>query len=91
MLQRIRQVFGGDRRAQESLDQAASTGAEEAARELAAALRWYAERDRDFAAELERWAASPQPHVTQTVHAGRDAYVAGGDQTVTHHHKRADD
>lgn len=91
MLRRIREVFGGDRRALDSLDETASTGAETAVRELASALRWYAERDRAFAAELERWAGGGRTEVNQNVRAGRDAFVAGRDQQVTSTYPSVDD
>ncbi|WP_329260723.1 hypothetical protein OG417_24940 [Actinoallomurus sp. NBC_01490] len=83
MVRRIREVFRADRRALQSLDETVATGDETAARDLTAALRWYAERDETFAADLDRWAGSG---VAQQVRAGRDAYVAGRDQTVTHNH-----
>lgn len=83
MVRRIREVFGADRRALQSLDETVATGEETAARDLAAALRWHAERDEAFAADLDRWAGET---VTQKVRADRDAYVAGRDQTVTHNH-----
>lgn len=85
MLERIRSVFRGDARATESLDEAASTGDEASVQELAESLRWYARRDEEFAADLERWTGG-HVEVTQHVSAGRDAYTAGRDQTVTHHH-----
>jgi hypothetical protein len=54
--------------------------------ELAAALAWYAHRDQAFAEELVRWSVrAGRGTVTQQVHAGRDAYVAGRDQAVTNH------
>ena len=81
MVRRIREVFRSDRRALQSLDETVATGEETAARDLAAALRWHAERDETFAADLGRWAGN---EVVQKVRAGRDAYVAGRDQTVTH-------
>jgi hypothetical protein len=91
VLRRIREIFVGDRRALESLDQTRATGDEAASRELAAALRWYAERDPEFAADLERWAGTAPSGVVQNVRAGRDAYVAARDQIVTHRHGRAAD
>lgn len=90
-LRRIREVFGDDRRAQESLDEVAASGDATALRELAAALRWYAERDGGFASDLQRWAGSVHTEVRQQVRAGRDAYVAGRDQTVMHHHNQVED
>ncbi|CND88784.1 Uncharacterised protein [Mycobacterium tuberculosis] len=90
MLERIRNVFRGDARATGSLEEAAAGGDETAMQELAESLRWYARRDEEFAADLERWAAA-HSEVTQNVRAGRDAYVAGRDQTVTHHHGASDD
>jgi hypothetical protein len=50
--------------------------------DLASALGWYARRDQAFAQELAAWAAQAGGKtVTQQVHAGRDAYVAGQNQT----------
>jgi hypothetical protein len=89
MMDRIRNVFRGDARATESLDEAVATGDETSVRELADALRWHARRDEEFAADLERWAAV-HTQVAQNVRAGRDAYTAGRDQTVTHHHGASD-
>jgi len=56
------------------------------AAELAAALAWYARRDQTFAHQLAAWAAQVGTSgVTQQVRAGRDAYIAGRDQTVTNY------
>jgi hypothetical protein len=55
---------------------------------LASALAWYARRDQAFAEDLAAWAAQAGTGgVTQQVHAGRDAYVAGRDQTVTNYRR----
>jgi hypothetical protein len=85
IIERIRGVFRGDARATESLELATSSGDEAAVQELAESLRWYARRDEEFAADLERWAAMAGTHVTQNVRAGRDAYTAGRDQHITRH------
>lgn len=79
----IRSVFGEDHRAVQSLDQVADgRGGADGVRDLASALRWYAERNEVFAAELRDWAASARSVTVQRVEAGRDAFVAGRDQTV---------
>jgi hypothetical protein len=92
IVERVRAVFGGDRRSVEALDRACEEPSPQRVGELAAALRWYAERDAGFAAELEQWAAMAASHSTvdQEVHAGRDAYVAGRDQSVVHHYRPED-
>ena len=43
--------------------------------------------DQAFAQELAAWAAQAGGGVTQHVHAGRDAYVAGRDQTITNYRR----
>lgn len=83
IIQRVRAVFGSDARSTDALEQAQRNSSGAAIQELSSALAWYAQRDQAFAAELMRWAAqAPQSRVTQEVHAGRDAYVAGRDQTI---------
>ena len=83
ILKRLRAVFGSDARSTDALEQAQRSGSAAAIQELSSALAWYAQRDQAFAAELMRWAAQmPQSGVSQEVHAGRDAYVAGRDQTI---------
>lgn len=57
VVDRVRQVFGHDRRASEALEQARDEGSAAAVTDLAAALAWYGERDAGFAAELAGWAA----------------------------------
>lgn len=81
---RVRKLFGTDARSVDALEQARG-GSSAAVSELASALAWYAQRDQTFANELIRWAAqagSRSGGVTQHIHAGRDAYTAGGDQTI---------
>jgi hypothetical protein len=57
-----------------------------AAAELASALAWYARQNQAFAEELADWAAQARTGgVTQHIQAGRDAYGAGRDQTVTNY------
>jgi hypothetical protein len=57
VVDRVRQLFGHDRRLSEALEQARDEGSAVAVADLAAALRWYGERDAGFAAELAGWAA----------------------------------
>ncbi|MEU7581299.1 hypothetical protein AB0B50_27270 [Streptomyces sp. NPDC041068] len=84
MRERIRVVFHGDARSTHVLDSAIAHPGSEQLRELTAALAWYARRDAAFADELSVWAAllPTGPPATQTIRAGRDAYVAGRDQTI---------
>ena len=83
---RVRKVFGADARSVDALEQARRDGGQTAVAELAAALAWYARRDDAFARELTGWAAQAGAGgVTQQVHAGRDAYTAGRDQTVVNY------
>jgi hypothetical protein len=87
---RVRKLFGADARSVDALELARG-GSSAAVNELASALAWYAQRDQAFANELVRWAAKAGPRsgaVTQHIHAGRDAYTAGGDQTI---YRRADE
>jgi hypothetical protein len=83
---RIREVFGRDHRAVAALDHTEQGEVSDPAQlaELASALRWYAERDQQFATEMAGWATLGTAQVVQTVKAQRDAYVAGRDQTVNH-------
>jgi hypothetical protein len=86
IVERVRKVFGSDARSVDALDQAQRGGSAAAVAELASALAWYARRDRAFAEELAAWAAqSGSGGATQHIRAGRDAYVAGRDQTVTNY------
>jgi len=81
---RVRKLFGADARSVDALEQARG-GSPAAVSELASALAWYAQRDQAFASELARWAAqagSRSGGVTQHIYAGRDAYSAGGNQTI---------
>lgn len=83
IVKRIRAVFGSDARSLDALDQAQRQDTPATVRDLAAALAWYAKQDPEFAKELEGWAATAKPGtVNQQVFAGRDAYVAAGDQTI---------
>jgi hypothetical protein len=83
---RIRKVFGSDARSVDALERA-QRDEPGAVAELASALAWYARQNQAFAQELAEWAAAEAggSGVTQQVHAGRDAYVAGRDQTVTNY------
>ena len=83
IIDRVRKVFGADARSVDALNRTRQ-GEPGAVAELASALAWYARRDQTFAQELVAWAtqAGAGRGVTQQVHAGRDAYVAGRDQTV---------
>jgi hypothetical protein len=82
---RVRKIFGSDARSVDALERAHQDGS--AVGELASALAWYAQRDEAFARELAGWAAqvAGAGGVTQRVRAGRDAYVAGRDQTVVNY------
>jgi hypothetical protein len=83
MVARVRKVFGSDARSVDALEQVRRGGGQAAVAELAAALAWYARRDKAFAHELTGWAAQDSAgSVTQQVDAGRDAYTAGLDQTM---------
>jgi tetratricopeptide (TPR) repeat protein len=79
---RARTVFGSDAQSADALDRARHVGSTAAMAELASALAWYACRDQAFAGELLGWADQVRGGVSQEVHAGRDAYVAGGHQVV---------
>lgn len=83
IIDRVRKVFGSDARSVDALDRARQ-GEAGAVAELASALAWYARQNQAFAEELVGWAAQVGEGgaVTQQVRAGRDAYVAGRDQTV---------
>lgn len=86
IVERVKKVFGSDAR---SVDALARTRRDEpgAVADLASALAWYAGRDQAFAQELAEWAAQAGSagSVTQHIHAGRDAYAAGRDQTITNY------
>lgn len=85
IIERVRKVFGSDARSADALEQARH-GEPQAVAELASALAWYARRDQAFARELAAWAAQAGGQmVTQQVHAGRDAYAAGRDQTIANY------
>ena len=82
IIERVRKVFGSDRRSVDALERA-QRDEPGAAAELASALAWYARQDQGFAEELAAWAAQAGAGgVTQNIRAGRDAYAAGRDQTV---------
>jgi hypothetical protein len=82
IVDRVRKVFGSDARSVDALEQA-QRGEPGAEADLASALVWYAREDRVFADELAAWAAQAgSGPVIQQIRAGRDAYVAGRDQTV---------
>jgi hypothetical protein len=82
---RVRGVFGSDARSADALERAVADPCEGRVQELASALAWYARRDEEFAGELAGWAReyAPAGSVVQNVRAGRDAYTAGRDMTVT--------
>jgi hypothetical protein len=88
VVDRVKKVFGSDARSVDALER---TQRDEpgAVADLASALAWYAGRDQAFAQELAGWAAqaSTAGSVTQHVRAGRDAYVAGRDQTITNYRR----
>jgi hypothetical protein len=91
VIERVRKVFGSDARSVDALEQAQRDGSAVAVAELASALAWYARRDQAFAGELAAWAArAGAGGVTQRIRAGRDAYVAGGDQTVINYRRPGD-
>ena len=85
IIERVRKVFGSDARSVDALERA-QRDEPGAVAELATALAWSARQNQAFAEELAAWAAQAGTGaVTQQVHAGRDAYVAGRDQTVTNY------
>ena len=87
IIDRVRKVFGSDARSVDALERA-HRDEPGAVAELASALAWYARRDQVFAQELAVWAAQAGGGtVTQQIHAGRDAYVAGRDQTVVNYRR----
>ena len=89
---RVRRVFGSDARSVDALEQARRDGSAAAVAELASALAWYAGREQAFADELANWASQAGVGgVSQYVRAGRDAYAAGGDQTVINHNGQPGD
>jgi hypothetical protein len=83
IIDRVKKVFGSDARSVDALERTRA-GEQGAVTELASALAWYARQNQAFAQELAGWAAQAGAGggVTQHVSAGRDAYVAGRDQTV---------
>ena len=82
IVERVKKVFGSDRRSMDALERA-QRDEPGAVAELASALAWYARQNQGFAEELAAWAAQAgTAGVTQHVRAGRDAYAAGRDQTV---------
>ncbi|MEV7032658.1 hypothetical protein AB0N99_20880 [Streptomyces sp. NPDC093272] len=86
--ERIRTIFGSDRRSLDSLDAVLINPTDESQiQRLISALTWYAERDEDFRSELLDWAEryAPSGSVTQFVRSGRDAYTAGRDMTIQPH------
>ena len=86
---RIRKWFGSDARSVDALEKVCRDD-RAAISDLASALAWYAQRDQAFAIELIRWAGQARSdEVTQRVHAGRDAYTAGRDQTVTNNNRHS--
>lgn len=91
MTERVRSMFAGDRRSLAVLDEVRTDPSDSRRHHgLVEALRWYAERDEQFAGDLQRWAAAAPSRVTQNLVAHRDAYAAGNDQTINHYHRRED-
>jgi hypothetical protein len=87
VIERVKKVFGSDARSADALERTRQ-GEPGAVAELASALAWYARRDQAFAEELAAWAAQAGTgRVTQDIRAGRDAYVAGRDQTVVNYRR----
>lgn len=86
IVSRIRKLFGSDARSVDALEKVCRDD-RAAINDLVSALAWYAQRDQAFATELILWADQARTEeVTQRVHAGRDAYTAGRDQTVTNNY-----
>jgi hypothetical protein len=91
IVSRIRKLFGSDARSMDALEKACQDD-RAAISDLASALTWYAQRDQAFATELIGWASQARAgEVTQRVHAGRDAYTAGRDQTVPNNYRRSNE
>ena len=87
IVSRIRKLFGSDARSVDALEKVCRDD-RAAISDLASALAWYARRDQAFATELIRWAdRARSEEVTQRVHAGRDAYTAGRNLTVTNDYR----
>ena len=87
VIERVRKVFGSDARSVDALERA-QRDEPGAVAELASALAWYARQNQAFAEELAAWAAQAGAGgVTQHIRAGRDAYVAGRDQTVINYRR----
>ena len=84
VIDRGRNVFGADARSVDALERT-RRNEPGAVAELASALAWYARRDQRFAEDLAAWAAHGGGAVVQQARAGRDAYVAGHDQTITNY------
>lgn len=83
IVDRVKKVFGSDKRSVDALEQAQRDGSPAAVAELASALSWYARQDPAFADELAGWAAQAGGgKVSQIAFAGGDANLAGRDQTV---------
>jgi hypothetical protein len=88
VVDRLRKVFGHDRRSLDALEQTRQSGSAAAIADLVAALRWYAERDVALAADLAQWAKEAQSTgISQEINAGRDAYTAGHNQTVVNYRR----
>jgi hypothetical protein len=87
IIERVKKVFGSDRRSTDALERA-QRDEPGAVADLATALAWYARDDKAFAEELASWAAKAGSRgVTQHIRAGRDAYAAGRDQTVINYRR----
>jgi hypothetical protein len=88
---RIRKLFGSDARSVDALEKVCRDD-RAAISDLASALAWYAQREQTFATELIRWAGQARAEeVTQWVHARRDAYTAGRDQTVINNYRHSNE
>jgi len=75
---RIAGVFGRDARSLSELEEAVEAPSDEGRiTRLGVALKWYADRNPEFAADLAVWAAdyTPVPRAARHSRAGRDPYV----------------
>jgi hypothetical protein len=88
IIEKVRKTFGSDARSVDALERAQRDGSPIVVSELASALAWYGQQDEDFARDLAEWAAAGGgSNVAQNIHAGRDAYTAGRDQTVVNYRR----
>ena len=84
IIDRVKKVFGSDARSVDALERT-QAGDKGAVGELASALAWYAGRKPGIRGRAGGVGGPGDTGggVTQQVRAGRDAYTAGRDQTVT--------